>query len=51
MNRSIAILLLILIIAGLLFSAYALFHGKFVEALIVYPLLIIAYVFTRYGKR
>ena len=51
MNRPIAILLIILIIVGLLFSTFALFQGKFVEALLVYPLLIIAYVFTRLGKR
>ncbi len=51
MNRPIAILLIILIIVGLLFSTFALFQGKFVEALFVYPLLIIAYVFSRRGKR
>jgi hypothetical protein len=51
MNRPIAILLIALIIVGLLFSTYALFQGKFVEALFVYPLLIIAYVFTRHSKR
>jgi hypothetical protein len=51
MNRPIAILLIVLIIVGLLFSTFALFQGKFVEALIVYPLLIIAYVFSRHGKK
>jgi len=51
MNRPIAILLIILIIVGLLFSTFALFEGKFVEALLVYPLQIIAYVFSRRGKR
>jgi len=51
MNRPIAILLIVLIIVGLLFSTFALFQGKFVEAIFVYPLLIIAYVFTRRGKR
>ena len=51
MNRPIAILLIVLIIVGLLFSTFALFQGKFVEALIVYPLLIIAYVFSRQGNR
>jgi hypothetical protein len=51
MNRPIAILLIALIIVGLLFSTFALFQGKFVEALVVYPLLIIAYVFSRRGKR
>mgnify|MGYP007044779562 FL=1 len=51
MNRPIAILLIVLIIVGLLFSTFALFQGKFVEALLVYPLLIIAYVFSRRGKR
>ena len=51
MNRPIAIVLIVLIIVGLLFSTFALFQGKFVEALLVYPLLIIAYVFSRRGKR
>jgi hypothetical protein len=51
MNRPIAILLIVLIIVGLLFSTFALFKGKFIEALLVYPLLIIAYIFSRHGKR
>ncbi|PLX95624.1 MAG: hypothetical protein C0619_01160 [Desulfuromonas sp.] len=51
MNRPIAILLIVLIIVGLLFSTFALFQGRFGEALFVYPLLIIAYVFSRRGKR
>ena len=51
MSRPIAILLIVLIIVGLLFSAFALFQGKFVEALLVYPLLIVVYVFSRHGKR
>jgi uncharacterized membrane protein len=51
MNRPIAILLIVLIIVGFLFSTFALFQGKFVEALFVYPLLMIAYVFSRHGKR
>ena len=51
MNRPIAILLIVLIIAGLIFSTYALSQGKFVEALIVYPLLVFAYIFMRLGKK
>lgn len=51
MKRPIAILLIILIILGLLFSTFALFQGRFVEALFVYPLLIIAYVLSRRGHR
>jgi len=51
MNRPIAILLIVLIIVGLLFSTFALFQGKFVEALLVYPLLITVYIFSRHGKR
>jgi hypothetical protein len=46
MNRPIAILLLVLIIVGFLFSTFALFQGKFVEALLVYPLLVAAYIFS-----
>ena len=49
MNRPIAILLLVLIIVGMLFSTFALFQGKFVEALLVYPLLIIATLFLSLG--
>lgn len=51
MTRPIAVLLLVLILAGLLFSIFALFQGKFVEALIIYPLLIAAYVFSRFGRK
>ena len=51
MSRPIAILLIVLIVAGLLLSTFALFQGKFVEALLVYPLLIIVYVLSRRGKR
>ena len=51
MNRSIAKLLIVLTIVGLLFSTFALFQGKFAEALFVYPLLIIAYVLSRRGKK
>ncbi|HKL25858.1 MAG TPA: hypothetical protein VJ910_06490 [Desulfuromonadales bacterium] len=51
MKRPLAILLLALIIVGLLFSTFALFQGKFVEALLVYPLLIVAYIFLRVGKK
>lgn len=51
MSRPIALLLIVLIIVGLVFSTIALFQGKFAEALIVYPLLIISYVFARRGKR
>ena len=51
MNRKIAILLIVLIVFGLMFSTYALFQGKFVEALLVYPLFVIAYVFSRVGKK
>lgn len=51
MNRPIAILFIILIIVGFLFSTFALFQGKFGEGLFVYPLLIIAYVFTQRNKR
>ncbi len=51
MNRPIAIMLVVLIMVGLLFSTYALFQGKFAEALFVYPVLIIAYVFLQRGKR
>jgi hypothetical protein len=50
MNRPIAILLIALIVASLTFSTFALFQGKFVAALSVYPLLIVAFLFIRSGK-
>ena len=50
MNRPIAILLIVLIVASLTFSTFALFQGKFAAALSVYPLLIVAYLFIRFGK-
>lgn len=51
MNRSIAILLLVLICAGLIFSTFALFQGQFALALSVYPLLILAYFMIRSSKK
>ncbi len=51
MRRPIAMLLLVLITVGLLFSIFALFKGNFVEALSVYPLLIVAYVFSRFSSK
>lgn len=51
MNRPIALLLLVLTIAGLLFSIFALFQGKFTEALFIYPLLIVAFVFSRRSRK
>jgi len=51
MNRPIAILLLVLMFVGLAFSIFALFQGQFVAALSVYPLLIIAYFFSRFNNR
>lgn len=47
MNRPIATLLIVLIIASLTFSTFALFQGKFAAALSVYPLLILAYFLVR----
>ncbi len=51
MNRSIAILLLVLICVGLIFSTFALFQGQFALALSVYPLIILAYFMIRSGKK
>lgn len=51
MSRTVAMLLLGLLILGLLFSMFALFQGRFVEALLIYPLLIFAYVVSRLGRK
>ncbi len=51
MNRTIAILLIVLLIFSLLFSAFALSQGKLGEAFFIYPLLIIIYLFSRRIKR
>ena len=52
MNRLLATVLLVLIIFGLLFSMYFFYHGRFVEGLFMYPLLITIYVvMTLVGKK
>jgi len=51
MNRPIAIFLIIFITASLIFSTFALFQGKFVAALSVYPLLILAFLFIQSSKK
>ncbi len=51
MNRPIAIVLIVLITASLIFSTFALFQGNFAAALSVYPLLILAYFFIRSVKK
>jgi hypothetical protein len=50
-NRSLAMVLLALMIIGLLFSMYAFYQGRFAEALLIYPLLIVIYLFFRIGGK
>jgi hypothetical protein len=50
MNRRLAIVLLILLIVGQLFSIYAFSQGRFNEALFMFPLLIVIYVLFKIGK-
>ena len=51
MNRQIAILLITLVIASLIFSTYALYQGKFVAALFTYALLVLVYFFVQSTKK
>ncbi len=51
MNRNLALILLILLGAILLHSLYSMYHGRFGEAMIMYPLLVVCYlVFMGRGK-
>ncbi|MFP4672801.1 MAG: hypothetical protein ACLFMR_09595 [Desulfohalobiaceae bacterium] len=45
MHRYLAILLLALVILGLAHSTYSFFHGRFGEAMLMFPLLAGCYVF------
>ena len=51
MKRPLAMVLLVLLIIGLLHSMYALSRGRFAEALFMYPLLAVSYVFFFAGKK
>lgn len=51
MNRNLALILLILLGLTLLHSLYSFYHGRFGEAMIMYPLLVVVYlVFIGTGK-
>lgn len=51
MKRSLALILLILMGIVLLHSLYSFYHGRFSDAMIMYPLLLICYVvFIGRGK-
>lgn len=51
MNRTLALILLILMAIGLLHSLYSFYRGRFGEAMIMYPLLVACYVvFIGRGK-
>lgn len=50
MNRYLAITLLVLLIAGLLFSMYAFLQGRITEGLLIYPVLIVCYLLSQRHK-
>ncbi|ADH86338.1 DUF2752 domain-containing protein [Desulfurivibrio alkaliphilus] len=51
MNRTLALVLLILMAVVLLHSLYSFYHGRFGEAMVMYPLLVVCYlVFLGRGK-
>ncbi|MCA1765070.1 MAG: hypothetical protein LC633_02280 [Desulfobulbaceae bacterium] len=51
MNRSLALILLILLAVFLVHSLYSFYHGRFGEGMIMYPLLVICYVaYLGHGK-
>jgi len=47
MNRLLAQIVLILMAIGLVYSMYAFAQGRFIEAIMIYPLLIAGYLFSR----
>ncbi|MFH7319056.1 hypothetical protein ACHHRT_00435 [Desulfurivibrio sp. D14AmB] len=47
MNRLLAQIVLVLMAIGLLYSMYAFSQGRFIEAMVIYPLLIAGYLFSR----
>jgi len=51
MNRPIAIFLIVLIIACLIFSTFALFQGDLAAGISVFPLIIIVFFFIQFSKK
>ena len=51
MNRLLAIIFLLLLTSGLLFSLYSFSQGRFMEGLFLYPLLITIYVAMKLGGK
>ncbi|MFU8818149.1 MAG: hypothetical protein ACNA74_00330 [Desulfurivibrio sp.] len=49
MNRLVAKVLLVLMAIGLLYSLYAFSQGRFMEAMVIYPLLIAGFLLSRIG--
>ncbi len=45
MNRYLAIILLVLLLAGLVHSTYSFFQGRFGQGMLMFPLLAGCYVF------
>lgn len=51
MNRSLAMILLVVMVIILLHSLYSFYHGRFDHAMIMFPLLLVCYViFLGRGK-
>ncbi|MDZ7641680.1 MAG: hypothetical protein U5J62_06640 [Desulfurivibrio sp.] len=50
MHRYLAIFLLVLLIAGLLFSLYAFLQGRIAEGLLIYPVLVVCYLLSQRHK-
>jgi len=51
MNRLLAMALLFLLIIGLIFSMYAFYQGRFAEALLIFPPLIVIYLCFQIGGK
>ena len=51
MTRPLAVVSLVLLIIGLLFSTAAFFQGRVIAGLSLYPLLIVIFVLVQIGKK
>lgn len=51
MTRPLAVVSLVLLVIGLLFSTAAFFQGRVIAGLSLYPLLIIIYILVHFGRK
>ncbi len=51
MKKTVALILLVLIVLGMGHSTYSMFQGRLVEATLIFPLLIIGYLWVAAQNR